>query len=372
MRARGGTVVQDKRIRTWNFLWWENGRRHSKRIGTKAEYPTKTAAWRAAKLLRDAVEQRVKQPTAPTVKALVEAYRQEKMPQRYSTRRSYEVWLRLYILPRWGSCPITEVQARDTELWLASLDLAPRSKTGIRMMLRLLWDFAQWRGDVPVQRNPVELVRVRNATRRVRQPRSLTPAEFAEFVEHLREPFRTIALLSVTCGLRISECLALRWSDVDWLEGKLSIQRAIVRQHLDAAKTRYSEGKLPIDRRILDVLKMWKAVTEFSGADDWLFASPAQIGRLPWSADAVNDAYLKAGVGGGIGPVSTHCLRHTFRSWLDAAGARVSVQKQLMRHSSITTTMDTYGRIVTDEMTEASGKVASLALNGLGADCKRL
>jgi integrase len=31
-------------------------------------------------------------------------------------------------------------------------------------------------------------------------------------------------------GLRISECLALKWSDMDWLSGKLSIERGIVKQ----------------------------------------------------------------------------------------------------------------------------------------------
>jgi hypothetical protein len=37
-----------------------------------------------------------------------------------------------------------------------------------------------------------------------------------------------------------------------------------------------------------------EAGTEFSGLDDWTFASPAHIDRLPWSMDAVDDAYKKA------------------------------------------------------------------------------
>jgi integrase len=40
------------------------------------------------------------------------------------------------------------------------------------------------------------------------------------------------------------------------------------------------------------------------------------------------------------------------------------VQQKLMRHASITTTMDHYGDVVTDEMARASGKLAGLALNG--------
>jgi hypothetical protein len=36
-----------------------------------------------------------------------------------------------------------------------------------------------------------------------------------------------------------------------------------------------------------------------------------------------------------------------------------------MRHADIRTTMNTYGDIVTDEVTVATGKVAGLALNGM-------
>jgi integrase len=55
------------------------------------------------------------------------------------------------------------------------------------------------------------------------KPRSLTVDEFQRFVHHLGKPFHTTALVCVWFGLRISEALALRWSDVDWLNGKLSV-----------------------------------------------------------------------------------------------------------------------------------------------------
>jgi excisionase family DNA binding protein len=40
-RQRSGSVVRDKRIKTWNFFWWEHGKRRSKKIGTVSVYPTK-------------------------------------------------------------------------------------------------------------------------------------------------------------------------------------------------------------------------------------------------------------------------------------------------------------------------------------------
>src|ERR1035441_2392143 len=74
-RNRDGSVVLDKRIKTWNFFFWENGKRRSKKIGTMSQYPTKASAWRAATPLRDAVENQVSiSNTAPTVSKLVEQY----------------------------------------------------------------------------------------------------------------------------------------------------------------------------------------------------------------------------------------------------------------------------------------------------------
>ena len=225
--------------------------------------------------------------------------------------------------------------------------------------------YATRRGDLPVQRNPMELVRVRGASKRMRKPHSQNVEEFESFMQYLGEPFRTIALACVCFGLRISECLALKWSDVDRLNGKLHIERGIVRQHVDDVKTPGSEKLMPIDPRLLDAFKAWKQTSRFSGQEDWMFASPVQLGRLPWSADSRKRRLQESDDRGGHrARVSTHCMRHTWRSWLDAVGTPIAVQKKLMRHADIRTTMNVYGDVVTDEMTQAASKVAGLALNG--------
>ena len=70
--------------------------------------------------------------------------------------------------------------------------------------------------------------------------------------------------------------------------------------------------------------------------------------------------FQKAAERAGIGMIGTHTMRHTYRAWLDAVGTGVAVQQKMMRHADIRTTMNTYGDVVTDEMQEASGKVARL------------
>ena len=365
-KSTTGSVVKDKRTQTWQFFWWADGKRHSKVLG---HFPTKTAAWNAAQAFRVQLSQRqpLTTPTAPTVAALVEQYRAEKMPQRFSTKRGYNAWLKNHIIPKWGTCEITAVQARPVELWLQSLTLTPKSRAHIRGLLSILWDFAAWRGDVPMQRNPMDLVTVKGASKRTRKPHSLTVAEFQKFVAHLREPFRSIAFTCVCLGLRISECLALRWSDVDWLNATLMVERGIVRQHVDDVKTETSQRRMTLDAGLLNILKAWKQTTQFSAQEDWIFASPVQIGRLPWSYPMVLRLFGRAASDAGILHVSPHAMRHTHRAWLDAVGTPVAVQQKLMRHASITTTMNTYGDVVTNEMAVASGKVAGLALNGTGS-----
>ena len=67
----------------------------------------------------------------------------------------------------------------------------------------------------------------------------------------IEEPFRTIALVSLCFGLRISGCLALKWADVDWFNSRLYIRRGIVRQRVGETKAEYSNRPLVIDGAML-------------------------------------------------------------------------------------------------------------------------
>ena len=64
-----------------------------------------------------------------------------------------------------------------------------------------------------------------------------------------------------------------------------------------------------------------------------------------------------AGLGEEIG---WHTFRHSYRSWLDETGAPMKVQQELMRHASIQTTMNVYGRAMTDSKRKANSQVVGL------------
>ena len=367
-RHAHGSVRFDRRRGTWNYLWYETGKRRSKLIGTKQQYPTKAAAWHAVDHLQ---VRENKSATGDTVQNLVVRYQAERMPSRHSTARVYRSFLTNHILPQWGDMPIRGVQPRPVELWLRSLQLSPKSKTHVRSLLHSLLEFAMWSGQLEITRNPISLVQNSGATRRVRKARSLTVEQFHGLLKELHEPFATMALLCVCLGLRISEALALLWSDIDWLGSRLTIRRGIVEQIVDVVKTEGSAKTFTIADDLLDRLKSWKQLTKFSKPEDWIFASPVKIGRLPYSYTGVWRELGRAAKVAGIGHLGTHAFRHSYRSWLDAVGTPVAVQQKMMRHADIRTTFNIYGDVVTDEMTIASARVAQLAFHANGAQTER-
>src|SRR5262249_41701432 len=154
----------------------DSGKRRSKLIGTKQQYPTKAAAWRAAESLQ--APPIVKAATGETVRDVAARYQAERMPSRHSTARVYRSFLGNHVLPRWGETLIRDVQPRPVELWLRELPLAPKSRTHVRSLLHSLVDFAMWAGLLDIDRNPISLVRNKGAMRRTRRPRSLTVEQF--------------------------------------------------------------------------------------------------------------------------------------------------------------------------------------------------
>lgn len=136
---------------------------------------------------------------------------------------------------------------------------------------------------------------------------SVTIEEAPKFLGTLPQPFHEIALLCLLLDLRISECLALRWVDVDWL--RLSIDRSIVNQTVEDVKTVESRRSMPLDPSFMDVLKAWKQTPKFSAPSDWMFASPSQLGCCLGRMTKVWRVYQKAASVTRIGRFSTHSLR---------------------------------------------------------------
>ena len=200
------------------------------------------------------------------MRSVIARYEAERMPSRHSTARVYRSFLKNHVLPKWADTRIQDVQPRPVELWLRELPLSPKSKTHVRSLMHGLVEFAMWSGLLDISRNPISLVRNIGATRKVRKARSLTAEQFHALLKELHEPFATMALVSVCLGLRISEALALRWADVDWL-GSRAERPA---RHRGSDCGRCEDGRLRKDlqsrQRIAGAPEVLETVFRFFGS----------------------------------------------------------------------------------------------------------
>ena len=168
-------------------------------------------------------------------------------------------------------------------------------------------------------------------------------------------------------GLRVSEIVALQCGDFDFEELTLLIQRSIVHGRVGDVKTEYSRDSVPLDPALVETLMQHKG-RSFSTPEGWLFANPA-TGK-PYHQEQIQKKHIRtAGIQANIGgDVGWHTFRHSYRSWLDETGAPLTVQKELMRHASIQTTMNIYGKAMTDTKRQSHRKVVEMVLKSNKAE----
>jgi integrase len=359
-RKNGGMV--------WEFRFYQPNaqgirQRRSITIGSLADYPTESAARTSPavqSLLLQINSQRQQVGIAPpNFGAVIARYEQEDMPERYSTSAAYRSYIKNYIRPRWSDVRLDAIKSIAIEDWLKRLSLAPKTKSHIRSLMHILFQFAEkWE---LTNRNPVTLVRVKGGTKRVSPPRVLTPEQFCLVPPLIAQPYQTQVWIAGCLGLRASEIMPLRRSDFDFEGLSLLVQRSIVHGRVADVKTEYSKDRVPLDPALAEILLRHKDRC-YRMSDGWLFANPV-TGR-PYHQDTIQQKHIrKAGLDAGLGDgIGWHTFRHSYRSWLDDTGASLTVQKELMRHASIQTTMNIYGKAMTDSKRQANSKVVEMVL----------
>jgi len=363
------TKERKKGKEAWEFRYYEPDARGERQrraimVGTREEYSTESAARKSPIVQAILLRLNAEQPSATGAAhfgAVIARYEQEEMPERYSTKSSYQSYIRNQIRPRWAGTPMSAIKPMAVEDWLKSLALAPKTRSHVRSLMHTIFQCAE-RWEL-IDKNPIKLVRVKGGTKRLKTPRVLTPEQFHSLLPFIREPYRTLVLIAGCLGLRVSEIAALKWRDFDFSGLTLLIQRSVVHGRFGDVKTEYSRDCVPLDAALVEVLMLHKARC-VPTPEGWLFANPA-TGR-PFHQEEIQKNHLRpAGVEAKIdGDIGWHTFRHSYRSWLDDTGAPLTVQKELMRHASIQTTMNIYGKAMTDSKRQAHSKVVEMVLNG--------
>lgn len=258
-----------------------------------------------------------------------------------STARSYLNIIENHLRPKFGAECVSKISAAQVQEWFRDLPLAVLTKAHIKAVLFRLFEKAMLWELIPVQRNPMELVEIKGSTKRQKKPTVLTPEQCVLVINSLRQPYRTMILVAICTGLRVSEILALQWADFDFDKLSVRVSRAVVRGIVDTVKTDYSEDDLPLDAEFAAELLEWRKQCPWSDGG-WVF--PSTMTGRPYEPGTIQQKIIrKAGDKVGIPHLGWHTFRHTYRSLLDAAGAPVGVQQKLMRHAQVSTTMNIYG-----------------------------
>jgi integrase len=247
----------------WEFLWWDNvpeGRRVRRKaiIGTVLQYPNVEDAWQASNVLRVSInEARNRQrEQLITVADLIDHYTKTELAidlgdegKSHATRIIYKAFLGGWVRPAWGSLNIRSVRTTAVEHWLRQLvradgnPMAPSTKAKIRNLMSTLFNHAiryEW---LEQGRNPILFVR--QSAKRQRIPECLEPEELRALLSQLDRRFRVMVLLDAASGLRRSELLALKWSDVDFDELQINVRRSIYLNVVGKCKTEASRKPVP-------------------------------------------------------------------------------------------------------------------------------
>lgn len=354
----------------WQFRWSEiglDGKRlhHKKIVGTVEQYPDENAARRTVVGLISEINTvaRPMNSVTMTIGQLCDHFEQRELVKEntwrsHATKKIYNAYLTRWIRPHWQECRLGEVRTIQVESWLRGLPLAKSSCAKIRNLMSVLFNHA-CRYEL-FDRNPIYLVR-QSAKRRT-PPAILLPAEIKALIGGLALRERTLVLLAASTGLRQSEIFGLKWGDIDFERGTMSVIRSIVYGVVGPCKTEASQKPVPMHPTLADALMQWRKRCAYIKIEDWVFASKRYRGRRPYWGQAILRKYIRpaaqrVGIQKRFG---WHTFRHTYSTLLRSVGTEFKVMQELLRHSSFRSTLDVYTQAVTPAKHAAQAAVMSL------------
>ena len=362
----------------WIFRWRETdatGNRVNRKVvvGTVEHYKTKSAAERAVSAFRLDINKgtRSGQVQRLTVGQLAAHYTAKELSgarctKSFSTCEGYQSYLNNWILPRWEGQLVTDVKTIAVEDWLAELKLAPGTKAKIRNIMSAIFNHAirhEWMDSNPIT-GPRRGAGVRQSAKRQRIPEVLDVDEMKRLLTELQQPVLAMIGLDGATGLRRSELLGLKWSDLDFEKSEINLNRAVVRQVVGELKTEASKKPVPLQPALAELLLDWKSRSFYRNPDDWVFASPHMGGNQPlWPENVlrryVQPAAKRVGITKRIG---FHTFRHSLATLMKANGEDVKTVQEILRHANSRITLDIYTQAVTPAKRRAQGKVLEMIL----------
>ena len=219
--------------------------------------------------------------------------------------------------------------------------------------------------------NPFDKVIKPKSRQTQRKGNFLTKEELKEFLKLAQTAtlsyfFPLVHLMAYT-GLRQGEALALKWSDIDFENKKITVDKTAVRikekQSLQTPKTKNSKRVISIDPTTLSILKNWKKDQikiyfkngkYFEGDENFIFTNQ----RGEWVHIHNFIRYFKRFIADHkLKPITPHGLRHTHASLLFSAGVEPKNISDRLGHSTVQITLDLYTHITEEQRADTVEKL---------------
>jgi integrase len=271
-----------------------------------------------------------------------------------STFRLYGGWLRVHIEPKIGDMPISSLKPNVVQKLLADMESAgksPRLREQVFTLLDRVLRHAV-RAEM-IDSNPMA-----NLTRprpRRSQLQTYDRAQVSVLLKALKgDRLHPLYVLAVSTGMRRGELLGLQWQDIDLKAGTASIRRSV---GLVGGTIHVDDVKGGKGRRVWLSVPAIKALRAMKKSGTWLF--PTKSGA-PISPSNLVRHFRALQVDHELPRIRFHDLRHTAATLLLEAGVHPKVVADMLGHSSVTMTLDTYSHV-----SEGMHQAAALAMNAI-------
>jgi integrase len=278
------------------------------------------------------------------------------------TAEGYESIINRHLVPGLGKIPLTQLRPEHIQKYLSEKSskgrwdgkggLNPRTVSHHHTALHRALKIAVKWGLIP--RNPADAIEPPRCQRN--EVQTMDEDGVSTFLEAAK-PSRYYPLfyLALYTGMRRSELLALRWSDVDFLYCQVSVNRSlhrlrdgsIVFRSPKTTRARRSIALTPSTALVLKDHREQQEATRLllgSTLDDNDLVFSGADGR-PWLPDTVSHAWMKLAKRLGMGHISLHDARHTHASLMLKEGIHPKIVQERLGHASIQTTLDIYSHV---------------------------
>jgi len=285
------------------------------------------------------------------------------------TFAGYEVHVRLHLKPTIGSVPLDKLTPMHVQQLMnrkIAEGLKPKSVRYIRGTLRTALNHGVRWG--LITRNAAALVASPRVERYEVKP--FTPEEARTFLLSLKgDRLEALYSVALTMGLRQGEALGLRWQDVDLELGYLRVSKQLQRidgqLQLVEPKTSRSRRSLAMPASIVAGLREHQTRQNNEkrlAGDRWtdggfVFATPE---GNPLDGTAISKQFHHHLERVGLGQRRFHDLRHSCATLLLVQGVSPRVVMEVLGHSQIGLTMNTYSHVIPELRREAADRMDHL------------